>query len=386
MALLDAKSPLSYDDLSTLLSELDDDWVFDFLPIEPLLPVDIIPSKPHVIRSKKPRRYVRADILNTRCEIEELKTQLHHLRDKHKVREMLKTAKSDYGLNWRLLASQEWILKTRSCEVNNKLRKHVDSNTQLIQSLFKLIRHQSEIMPKSVQIDYRIVAIENRAHVYRVLRTCLDIRSKGQLDAIINHCSGIPADSICNQRERDWNVFSLENRGVGVEFHERITLPFRPSFISGAFRQWSFPNVLQISSSDEPSCSHNHHQLKLSSLDQRLILRKVVDVNVHTLMLWEDALCVQSDQNASSVSVRGSGWTTVIPVVQYGNEWSVVHYGGLIQIQASEGESILLSDVLTKDIVSYAQSMQMARMASLETVLINTLKYRSQAEDASTLE
>lgn len=128
MTQLGTKSPLPYDDLSAFLSELDDDWMFEFLPIEPSLSVDIVSPRIHAIRSKKPRRYVRADILNTRREIEKLKTQLQHLRDKHKLRKTLETAKSDYGLDWRLFASQEWILKNRSSHVNCQLRKHVNAS------------------------------------------------------------------------------------------------------------------------------------------------------------------------------------------------------------------------------------------------------------------
>lgn len=203
---------LDYDDMSAFLREIDTDWDFELSPIVTIASVTSISPKN---RSKKPRRYPKVGILNARKMVTELELQLQILTEKHAFCEPLRAAKSDYDLNWSLYASREGTLMKTSGQVNARLRKRVDDNTRQIQRISRLVnRFQIGTMPRSW--NDQIVNLDNETHVRRVLRACLDSRSKHQVDLIVRQCSEASEEDL---QRFDWRTFALETHSVGVEFH-----------------------------------------------------------------------------------------------------------------------------------------------------------------------
>lgn len=93
-------------------------------------------------------------------------------------------------------------------------------------------------------------------------------------------------------------------------------------------------------------------------------------------MLWEDAFSWKSSITRSSSEgflVRGSGWAMITPLEGRDHELSVVHSGSFIQMNAKDGSTIKLTDVFVSDIVEYMQTLQKARIATMETILLSSM-------------
>lgn len=193
-----------------------------------------------VIRCKKPRRYVRIDILTTRREIAELELQRQILQEKHEFYESLQTAKARCGMDWRRFSSHVRIRMKQSTQANTQLHKRVNDNNRLIQHIHRLIQRQpANDMPKSAQIGCRLVSMDNEAHVRHVLHACLDIRTKRQLDSIMKQCSEGTTQDLHTIK---WHTFNCGDSCVGVEFHESDVLPFSAPSITGAVNDWPSVN------------------------------------------------------------------------------------------------------------------------------------------------
>lgn len=378
MTQVQAHCTLDDEELSAFLLEIvDADWELELTPPEdaPVSSVaSISPRRHKSIHVKKPRRYTKADILSTRQEVDELQRQLHLLQEKRAFRERLQSVRSSSRLDWPVFASRERVLVKKAIEVNDQLRKHVDANTRMSDRFVRSIHRQIKTIPKLVRIDSRIVGLANAAHITRVMRVCLDNRSENQLDAIITECSNVALDWTGKLQTVEWRAFSSGERGVGVTFQESVVLPFSPLYINGEIRRWPSLNATTVFKHERGDSPPDRDRWNATGLDHRIILRRLVNMKDCTIMLWEDAFCLQDDANAAPLLVRGSGWTSVAPISNHEDELSAIYSGGLIQIQATDGSSLHPDDALAKDIVAYTQLMQRSRIASLEDVLIDACR------------
>lgn len=384
MAQVDTNCSLDYDEMSAFLSKIDDGWVLDLSPLEPPVPVATISPRNKVIRSKKPRRYTRLDILDTRRELADLELQLQILKEKHEFYESLRAEKSSCGLSWRLFASCEQILMKKSARMNAQLHKRMSDNNRLIHRIHRLIqRNPMESMPKSVQVSCRIVSLDNEMNVRRVLQACLDDRSKHQVDSIVEQCNGGFDATSHDQQLNEWNSVAFGDRGVGVEFRESVVLPFNASFISSAMGDWPSIDPFGINRHKRSERRQDVHYVpkqeirgETTGLNRRLILQRLVQVRGRTIVLWEDAFCCENNTNSSSVTamVRGSGWALMSPAEGQTTDISVVHSGGFLQIRTVDQSNLQPSDQLSTDIVSYTQALHRSRMTSLEHILMDSFR------------
>lgn len=376
MKQVEAHCTLNDEDLSALLCEIDADWGLE-PPRPDAVPVSVASISPRqhkFIRFKKPRRYPREDILSTRQEVAKLEQQLQLLQEKRALREALQWMQTSSRLDWPIFASRERALAKKAVQVNDQLRKHVDANIRLSQRFLRSIHRQTKTIPTLVRIDCQIVGLDNAAHIARVMRACLDSRIKDQLGTIINQYNDVALDWTGALQTVEWNTFPTGDRSVGAKFEESVVLPFSSSFIKCEIGRWPSLNANTLFKHERGESSPGSDRWKASGLDHRIMIRRLVNVKDRTIMLWEDAFCLQDDTDAPPLLVRGSGWTLVAPISNEADELSAIYSGGLIWIQAAEGSSLHPDDVLAKDIVAYAQLMQRSRIASLEYVLIDACR------------
>lgn len=223
---------LDEDELSAFLRELDDIWARDSTPLTTPAPTSTVSS---TNRLQKPRHSRRAEIQHAQQEITGLELELQIVHEKLDFCRSLQATGSCYDLDRRLMAYRE----------RARLRKRADMNVEWIQRISKLVRQQMEALPKPTLFDHRIVKIDNRAYIYGVLQACLDVRSRGQLDAVLSRYTNMSVGS--ELQTRRWSSFALEDGSVGVEFHESIVLPFSSTFIVDAVRRNSSLRALEIS-------------------------------------------------------------------------------------------------------------------------------------------
>lgn len=114
--------------------------------------------------------------------------------------------------------------------------------------------------------------------------------------------------------------------------------------------------------------------------DRQLVLRRLVSVSDRKILLWENASCWQRDGNSPSVLVRGSGWGIITPVPGREKDLSLVQIGSFIQLNTMDGSRLSPKDELTKDTVAYTQSLQRARITSLEDVLLHACRCQQQEQ------
>lgn len=192
-------------------------------------------------------------------------------------------------------------------------------------------------MPRSVQIDYQMLHLDNEAHVRRVLRACLDSRSEHQVDSIVGQCSEASEQ---NLQRLDWHTSALTTHSVRVEFRESVALPFSSISISSVIDGWPSLDALGSSKHDRRYILQSRLPQKTTSdgsaLDRRIVLRRLVRVRNCTIMLWEDAFNWQTSNDSPPVMVRGSGWSSIVPLPGHEEEWSLVHSGGLFQIHTRD--------------------------------------------------
>lgn len=350
---------LDYEEISTFLSEFsDDDWGFKPTPSASVTRMSPV-SK--VIRVKKPRRYVRIDILTTRRELAELDLQLQILQEKHELYESLQAAKARCGMNWRRFAARERIQMNHSTTINKQLHKRVSDNNRLIQRIHRLIQRQSmDSLFKTAQTGFRLVSVSDEAHVRQVLRSCLNIRASSQLDSIVQHCKDGPTQDL---QMTKWNTVDCGDSCVAVDFFESVVLPFGTPHILNAVNDW--PSVsspgMRIGGS-EHGASQVHEQ------DKRLMLRRIKKHRDCAIVLWEEAFCYQNMGDSNGAMVRTSGWALISPV---GKDMSVVYSGGFIQIKVTDRPRLSVTTKFVQNIVEYTQSLQRSRITSLEDVLID---------------
>lgn len=364
---------MAYENLSTFLKTTDDDWVLKLMAHSAPNGVNISPTNKRI---SKLRRYPRERLMHLRQERTKLELELQILKEKHQFQETLKAKSSSFGLSWRLCAMQERILANSASRENSRLRMLVTANAKLIHRVSRLAhRQQLDVMPISVQVDSRIMNFGDHAQMYRTLRSSLEFRSKWQLDAIVDHCS---AQSFDSARDHDWRPFVLEGIGVGVDFHEAVILPFSSSFICGLLNRWPLVNAVGVWKSIVlPQATTRTSLTEPIVLDRRLILRRSVNAKKRTIILWEDAFRWQNNANSPSVVVRGSGWALIAPYESHEDTISIVHSGGLIQLQGTESPLLSPTDTEVRDILAHAQVMQRSRIAGLEHVLIDANRIMS---------
>lgn len=351
MAQVNSQSTQDYDPLMTFVSML-----------EPLSVASISPKNKRV-RSKKPRRNRRIDILNVRHTIVELELQLQILNEKYEFCESLKAPKFSCGPNWRLVVSRERLRIKKASRVNDMLKTRVSDNARVIQRVSRTIDRQGiHTMPVSVQVASQISYLDNEAHVYRVLQACLDFRCMSQVDSIVNQCNSTSS----SLESDDWNVFSLENDGIGVDFRESVILPFSAACI-GTISSWPPVNKLGIFKGGDLAPA-------TCEFGQRLMLQRLVQVMSRAITLWEDAFCWHDSVNSPRVIVRGSGWVLIAPVSAHEYDLSIVYSGGFIQIHNTDRSHLQATDAVVESIVTYAQMVQRSRRRILEDVLIETLR------------
>lgn len=230
---------LDEDQLSTFLSDTSDAWAIDPTPVNP---PTLITSRN---QTKQVRRSRRAAIQHTRLEIAELEHQIQVLQERHAICESVGATESP---DWSELLSRARLLIKMAHEESAGLRKRVDANVELTQRISMLMRRLMETMPKLTQIDHRIVKITNKGQVYRVLRACLDIRSKSELGPAAGFLHTGSQVALEPEIHR-WNTVSLEASGVGVDYYDSVVLPFSPSFIADTVARHSSLGMLEISNS-----------------------------------------------------------------------------------------------------------------------------------------
>lgn len=199
-------------------------------------------------RSHKPPRHSRRlDIQRSKQELTDLEDQLQILRKQNEFRESLQAARSNSGLDWKVYAQHERLMSEAATKENSRLQKRVEAKMRRIQLLSQLIhRHLFRSVPKSVEIDLRIVDLDNQAHVYRVLQACLDSRRKGQVDDIVSNCKEYLAMSDAGLRTSQWKTFAIEDHRIGVEYNESVTIPFDSNFIQGIINENPSLNALKV--------------------------------------------------------------------------------------------------------------------------------------------
>lgn len=195
----------------------------------------------------KPRRSRRLDVQSSRQELVNLELEFKILREKHEFRESLKATTSNCGLDWKLYALSELLMAKMATEENVRLKKRVESRTRRIQRLYRLIhRNMFVTMPTDLEIDLRIVNLDNHAHMYRVLQSCLDSRSQNQVDVIISKCDRHAAVSDANLQMSQWKTFAIGNHSIGVEFQESVAIPFGTAFIQSIINDNPSLNALKV--------------------------------------------------------------------------------------------------------------------------------------------
>lgn len=362
---------LDYDELFALLDGMGDEWVLDTTPQETSALDATISPRNKSIRSKKPRRYPRIDILNTRRQMNELQLQLQIMKVDRAFYESLKATKSSFGLDWRQFASRERFRLKTATQVNTQLRKRFDESNLTIRRGVRLINRQKiENMPKSVQLEYRIVGFDSEENIYRALAECLQTRSKGQLNAIVTLCDKASAGSASKLEMHHWSTYALEKRGVCVEFQEYVVLPFSATVVSGAMSCWPSLNEAGIGKMLDCNATRGKYLTNSTESSRRLILRQIETTANRTILLWEDAFSWQSGNDAPNIIVRGSGWVLVAPTPGHEEALSVVHSGAFIYIHSTDGSTLQPTNALVNDISEYTKLMQKARITCLESVLI----------------
>lgn len=360
----DSFNPLMDDeDFFAFLGEMDNDWLLDALPLK--LPDDSSksPKRNRRISVKKPRKSRRLDLLKTHDHVADLESQLQILRERYEYQESLDQS------NWKLLAMHERVLKKKVEIENARLRKLLDTQAKLIQQICAQMQQHVGMLSKGMQGDSRITSLTDAAHIYQVMQMCLDMRCKSRLDAIVGLCSD---DSACKLQRIQWQTLPLGDRDVGVDFRESLAMPFKSAFVLRTIRPSAVLDVAACPMTTDSFLTHLSPGPYLESPSERqLFLQRLVIVLGKTMLLWEDALCWQSDAKSAPVIVRCSGWALVTSVVDHPDNLSVVHAGGFIQIHATDGSSLHPSDPLVNEIVRAMQSLQKARCTNLENVLMD---------------
>lgn len=227
--------------------DFDDQWVLELLDIIPPDSVANLNSRDANIDRKKPRRYRTVDLLDTKREMADLQDQLQKLEQRNALHRSLDEARFHSGLDWSTFAKREKIKTTMAVQENARLRKRVEAKVRRIQRILCFTRQQKiEAVPRSVQLCCRIVRLDNEARTFQALQACLDIRSNGELDAIVDRCRAMTLETTSTMREIQWETLALSDRDVGVEFHESVVIPFDASFTASILYRKRLLNALQI--------------------------------------------------------------------------------------------------------------------------------------------
>lgn len=99
--------------------------------------------------------------------------------------------------------------------------------------IVSLVRQQPEAVLRSLYPDHRVkgIDVQNKDQVYHVLLACLNLRCKGDLDLIVQRCYDESVVSDSSLERSQWNIFTLNDRGVGIECREVVGLPFSAAVI-----------------------------------------------------------------------------------------------------------------------------------------------------------
>lgn len=113
-----------------------------------------------------------------------------------------------------------------------------------------------------------------------------------------------------------------------------------------------------------------------ATMDRRLILRRIANVQKGPILLWEDASFWQNSATTAHMFVRSSGWAYVSPALSHEDEMSFVYCGGRIQIHTTDGSPLKTACAEVKHIVKCMQSLQRSRVSCMEEFLLLQLELK----------